>query len=80
MATPSNKKPNRLGKAPAVTENNNTVGNNTSKPGDSDLVPLNFKVESQFKRDLKSFAAGHDMSMVNVLKEAFELYRSQKGG
>ncbi len=78
MAGPK-KKPNRLGNAPTPTESSNTVGNNTAKAGDSDLVSLNFKVESQFKRDLKGFAAGHDMSMVDVVKEAFELYRAQKG-
>jgi len=79
MAGPS-KKPSRLGKAPSSEETPHTVGNNTSKAGNSELVPLNFKVPAEFKRDLKSFSAGHDMSMVDVLKEAFELYRAQKGG
>ncbi len=79
MAGPSNK-PSRLGKAPTVAESTNTVGNNTQKPGNSELVPLNFKVDAEFKRNLKSFAAGHDMSMVDVVKEAFELYRTHKGG
>lgn len=79
MAGPS-KKPNRLGKAPTVADSTSTVGNNTKKAGNSDRVPLNFKVDGEFKRDLKSFAAGHDMSMVDVLKEAFELYKTHKGG
>ncbi|MGL4667274.1 MAG: hypothetical protein ACRCWR_05025 [Saezia sp.] len=79
MATPS-KKPNsnRLGTAPQATALN-TVGNNTSKASNSDLVPLNFKVEAEFKRDIKSFAASHDMSMVEVIKTAFEEYKKTKG-
>ncbi len=83
--TPTAPKPkakkSRLGKAPTQTEvGSATVGNNTQKAGNSDLVPLNFKVDAEFKRDLKSFAVGHDMSMVEVLKQAFELYKTQKGG
>ncbi|MGR6862650.1 hypothetical protein ACU5EH_25115 [Aliivibrio salmonicida] len=79
MATPT-KKPNRLGNAPNVETHKNIVGNNITKAGNAELVPLNFKVDAEFKRDLKSFAAGHDMSMVNIMKEAFELYKKQKGG
>ena len=77
MATPG-KKPSRLGSAPKVKSN--TVGNNTQKAGNSDLVPLNFKVDAEFKRDIKSFAAAHDMSMVDVIKFSFEEYKKQKGG
>lgn len=72
------KKPNRLGKAPKSLEGS-TVGNNTAKVGNYDLVPLNFKVDAEFKRDLKSFAASHDMSMVDVMKLAFEDYKKNKG-
>ncbi|GIU52182.1 hypothetical protein TUM4438_44220 [Shewanella sairae] len=79
MAAPTKKpKNNRLGSAPQATPLN-TVGNNTSKPSNSELVPLNFKVDAEFKRDIKSFAASHDMSMVDVIKMAFEEYKKTKG-
>lgn len=77
MAAPK-LKPNRLGSAPRDLTST-TVGNNTNKAGNSDLVPLNFKVDAEFKRDLKSFAASHDMSMVDVIKKAVEEYKQGKG-
>lgn len=53
---------------------------NTEKAGSGDLVPLNFKVDSEFHQDFKLFATMHKMSMVGVLKEAFELLKKEKGG
>jgi hypothetical protein len=82
MAAPSKppKKSNRLGTAPTLESATTTVDNNTTKPANSDLVPLNFKVDGEFRRELKSFAAAHDMSMVDVIKESFALFKAQKGG
>lgn len=80
MAAPS-KKPKPAGKGlPPTPATTHVVGNNTTKPEAGELVSLNFKTDSEFKRELKSFAAEHDMSMVTVLKESFALYKRQKGG
>ena len=68
MAIPK-KKPNRLGKPPESQADTGAVANNLSKPATGELVPLNFKVDAEFRRELKSFAAGHDMSMVEVVKK-----------
>ncbi len=53
---------------------------NTEKAGSGDLVPLNFKVPSEFHQEFKMLATMHKMSMVDTLKEAFELLKKQKGG
>ncbi|MCG7551597.1 hypothetical protein [Pseudoalteromonas sp. Of7M-16] len=78
MAHPSSPRPKK-GSPPRSSEDSGVVGNNTEKPASSELVPMNFKVESEFKRDFKTFAVGHDMTMVDVLRAAFELYKRQKG-
>lgn len=78
MAAPSKKPTPGKGLPPKPNETH-VVGNNTDKPEAGELVSLNFKTDSEFKRDLKSFAAEHDMSMVGVLKEAFAMYKANKG-
>ncbi|MEJ3591388.1 MULTISPECIES: hypothetical protein [Pseudomonas] len=44
------------------------------------LVTANFKVDAQFKHDLKMFAAMHKMSMVDVLRQGFALLKEAKAG
>lgn len=39
------------------------------------LVPMNFYVPVDFKREYKIYAAQKDMNMVDVLKSSFELYK-----
>lgn len=39
---------------------------------------LNFKVEDEFKRDFKMEATRRGMSMVDLLKEAFEIYKQHR--
>ena len=47
-----------------------TVGNlNKAEPRES--VPLNFKVPRQFRRDFKTWAAQHDMTLNRLLQESF---------
>ncbi len=67
------------GTPPASNAAAHVVGNNTTKPEAGELVPMNFKVDSELKKDFKMFAAMHDMSMVDLLKEAFALYKEHKG-
>ena len=37
------------------------------------IVPLNFKVPKEFRREFKTFASQHDMKMVALLQEGFRL-------
>ena len=58
-------------------EPGNTMGNLENEQ-DQGLVPLNFKVPEDFRREFKIFAALQDMHMVEVLQEAFILYKRDK--
>ncbi|MFQ5717757.1 MAG: hypothetical protein ACE5GQ_11755 [Nitrospinales bacterium] len=40
-------------------------------------VALNFYVENEFRRAYKSFAVEHDMTMVELLKRSFQVYKDQ---
>ncbi|TDV89187.1 hypothetical protein BDK62_1247 [Halomonas alkaliantarctica] len=79
MAAPS-KKPSGKGLPPSPTATSHVVGNATSKPEAGEQVPCNFRVSPEFRRRLKSFAAGHDKSMVDVFTEAVEEYIEKRGG
>lgn len=78
MAAPKAPKPKGKGTPPTVTTTP-AMANNTTKPSTSELIPMNFKVEAEFKKDVRTFAAIHEMSMVDVIKEAFELLKQSKG-
>lgn len=80
MAGPSKAAP-RKSKGTAPTDNNDTVavGNNLKKKGPGQ-EPLNFKVDSEFNRDYRVFAASHGMKLNELLYACFELYQMQKGG
>ncbi|MCE1119081.1 hypothetical protein [Pseudomonas sp. NMI795_08] len=52
---------------------------NTDRPAAGSLVPFNFAVPAEFKKAYKVAAAELDMSMVDVLKESFELFKRQHG-
>lgn len=84
MAVQAPKKPARKPTtkgAPLVASSSAPVVSkaNTKKAGSADLVPMNFAVPSEFHQDFKLFATMHKMTMVDVLKEAFELYKQHKG-
>lgn len=65
----------RKGAPPPLAQ---TVGN-LDKPEPNTLQPLNFKVPPDFKREFKSYAAQHDVSMSQLLQEAFEVLKAQRG-
>lgn len=67
--------PPRKGEPPTPTE---TLGN-LDVSLKQELVPLNFKVPEEFRREFKVFAAQHGMDMVEVMQEAFELMKRTKG-
>jgi hypothetical protein len=50
----------------------------THQAAPDDLVTANFKVDAQFKQDLKMFATMHKMSMVEVLRQGFALLKASK--
>ena len=41
------------------------------------FVPMSFKVSQQFQRDYKLTAAQHGISMVDLLKESFALWKER---
>lgn len=51
----------------------------TSQPP-TDLQTLNFKVPNTFKRAFKVYAAQQGMTMLELLKEGFELSKQERGG
>lgn len=55
-----------------------TEPGHTKQAAPGDLVTANFKVDAQFKQDLKMFAAMHKMSMVEVLRQGFALLQADK--
>ncbi|WP_106805791.1 hypothetical protein [Pseudomonas sp. S5D5] len=56
-----------------------TKAGHTHQAAPEELVTANFKVDAQFKHDLKMFAAMHKMSMVDVLRQGFALLKESKG-
>jgi len=79
---PPKRKPSTKGTAPAsplATEALAKAGH-THQAGPEELVTANFKVDAQFKQDLKMFATMHKMSMVEVLRQGFALLKEAKGG
>jgi hypothetical protein len=56
------------------------VVHNLKKPQSGDLKPLNFKVDPEFHRQFKAFAASHGISMVDLLREGFDLVKEHRGG
>ncbi len=55
------------------------VVHNLKRPQIGSLKPLNFKVSSEFHREFKAFAALHEISMVDLLREGFYLVKEQRG-
>jgi hypothetical protein len=43
-----------------------------------DVETLNFKVTSEFKKEFKGYAVSQSMTMVELLKEGFELSKRKR--
>jgi hypothetical protein len=43
------------------------------------LTPLNFRVQSSFRRQFRTYAAAHDLKLNELLRLCFDAYRRQKG-
>lgn len=70
MKTLSIGKPQKKEKTETIKQTQNTIKAEKGK-----AVDLNFKVEPEFKRDFKIYAANHDMSQKQVLEIAFKLLK-----
>lgn len=79
---PPKRKPSTKGTAPAspLAAEALTKAGHTHQAAPEELVTANFKVDAQFKHDLKMFAAMHKMSMVDVLRQGFALLKASKAG
>lgn len=77
MAKPG-KRPTTKGAPPRSNVPQDT-SHNLGKPEAGELAPLNFKVSPEFRKEFKSFATDHDLSMVGLLKAAYEMYKHEKG-
>ena len=75
MAQISPPKRSKKGPPPPIQQ---TVGN-LDKPEPTSLKPLNFKVPAAFHREFKSYAVQHDMTMLDLLREAFQAVKNQRG-
>jgi hypothetical protein len=43
-----------------------------------DTAAMNFVVDPDFRREYRTFASENDMSMVDILKESFRMYKNSK--
>ena len=55
-----------------------TAPANLNRQPEDDMVLINFKVPAGFRREFKGFANEHDMSMTELLKQAFSTYKEIK--
>lgn len=49
-----------------------------AKTKDADLQTLNFKVSPSFKKAFKLYAVEHGISMIELLREGFELSQKRR--
>lgn len=77
---PPRTKKSTKGTAPAAPLPTDTNDGHTHQAEPEKLVTANFKVDAQFKQDLKMFATMHKMSMVDVLRQGFALLKAKKEG
>jgi hypothetical protein len=71
-----------------ISQTKNTVRNNsqavpakitTTGPGSNSLTPLNFKVQTVFHREFKTYAAQRGITMLELLQEGFRLVKERRG-
>ena len=76
QGAPANDAPTR----PIITETRKDETTNRrireEKPASSEYVNLGFKVPKEFRHRLRKLAAAKDVSLVEVLREAIELYET----
>jgi len=77
MATniPPPRKSSSKGEPPAKTE----TKENLSTPNLGKIVPLNFRVPAEFKKDFKIAAASHGITQSVLLQRAFDEWHKRHG-
>jgi hypothetical protein len=53
------------------------VVGNLDKAEPTHLMPLNFKVPPEFRREFKTYAAQHDLSLSKLLQESFRVLKEK---
>jgi len=51
---------------------------NLDKAAPTRLTPLNFKVPAEFRREFKTYAAQHDLSLSKLLQESFRFLKERE--
>ena len=68
------KKAKKIGAPPAKDA---PMVRNLAQPAEGELHNLSFKLSPEFKKEYKLYAAERGMTMLEVLKESFKLYREK---
>ena len=69
--TPTKGKPLKSGSEPSVLTFTNLDESDAT-------TPMNFRVPAGFRREFKIYALQHDMTMVELLQQSFQLMKSQR--
>jgi hypothetical protein len=75
QGTPANDAPARLTVARTDEQTTRRI---SEKPPSSEFVNLGFKVPREFRHRLRKIAAERDISLVEVLRQAVDLYEQQR--
>jgi hypothetical protein len=65
-------KPNKKGTPPLPTE---VKVQNLEKIASNEKAQLKFDVSPEFKKEFKTYALDHDISMLELLQKSFEYYK-----
>jgi hypothetical protein len=57
---------------------NGNLGKMASPVASSQIETLNFKVPTEFKKEFKGYAVSQGMTMLELLKEGFELVKHER--
>jgi hypothetical protein len=77
QGTPANDAPARLAVARSRTDEQTTRRISEKNPS-SEFVNLGFKVPREFRHRLRKIAAERDISLVEVLRQAINLYEQKR--
>ncbi len=69
---------------PTIKPPKSTKGEPVQEPSatlmrSDELVALNFKVSPDFRREFRTYASERDVSMIELLKDAYREYREKHG-
>jgi hypothetical protein len=67
------------GKAREAGASRAQIKHEPDKPSPHQNQNLNFKVSAEFKKRFKRYALDHDLTMIQLLAEGFELVEQKRG-